>query len=103
MNITREDHFIRDLISVSSSKGVGGAVNVVKFTKDGSYCMSGGDDRAISLFNPHKSDPSITKSDVALLVKSYEGVHGYTVLDLAIAADKCMPQILLDINDMNFE
>ena len=52
--------------------------------------MSGGDDRSVSLFNPHKSDPcqSTTTTPTALLVKSYEGLHGYKVLDIAISNDK---------------
>jgi mitogen-activated protein kinase organizer 1 len=63
-----------------------GAVNAVRLTDDGSYCMTCSDDRSIKLFNPHKADPS--KSTSALLIKTYEGAHGYSVLDASIAKDK---------------
>jgi mitogen-activated protein kinase organizer 1 len=64
-------------------KGHRGAVNCVRFTFDGIYVMSGSDDREIILWNPHKDDPSSTNQ--SLKVKSYSGVHGNPVLDLAIA------------------
>lgn len=41
------------------------------------------------LWNPLKEDPS-TNSDEnmsALLIKTYEGAHGYGILDLCIASD----------------
>lgn len=64
-----------------------GSVNVVRFTADGTYCMTGSDDRTIKLWNPHKRDPS--KSDTsALLIKTYDGAHGYSVLGLSISKDK---------------
>lgn len=62
-----------------------GAVNAVRFSSDGNYCMTAGDDRTIMLWNPHKDDPSKIKS--ALHIKTYSGVHGYSVLDVAIASD----------------
>ena len=62
-----------------------GAVNSVRFSADGKYCMTGGDDRMIMLWNPHKNDPSNPGS--ALHIKTYSGVHGYSVLDVAIASD----------------
>ena len=62
-----------------------GAVNSVRFSGDGKYCMTAGDDRTIMLWNPHKNDPS--KPDSALHIKTYSGVHGYSVLDVAIASD----------------
>lgn len=62
-----------------------GAVNSVRFSGDGNYCMTAGDDRMIMLWNPHKEDPS--KIGNALHIKSYSGVHGYSVLDVAIASD----------------
>lgn len=64
-----------------------GSVNVVRLTNDGNYCMTGSDDRTIKLFNPHKQDPSKEETS-ALLIKTYEGAHGYSVLDVAIAKDK---------------
>jgi mitogen-activated protein kinase organizer 1 len=64
-----------------------GAVNAVRLTEDGNYCMTCSDDRTIKLFNPHKQDPSKSEQS-ALLIKSYEGAHGYAVLDASIAKDK---------------
>ena len=71
-------------------------VNVVRFTKDGNYCMSAGDDRIVRLWNPHKDDPSAavaaaaTETEAggrALTIKKYEGIHGYSILDVAISHD----------------
>ncbi len=64
-----------------------GSINVVRFTQDGNYCMTGADDRTIKLWNPHKSDPS-REGENALCIKTYAGAHGYAVLDLAISLDK---------------
>ena len=36
--------------------------------------------------NPHKLDPS-KGEDEALLIKKYDGVHGYQILDVAISDD----------------
>eukprot|EP00026_Physarum_polycephalum_P013882 Phypoly_transcript_14336.p1 GENE.Phypoly_transcript_14336~~Phypoly_transcript_14336.p1 ORF type:complete len:297 (+),score=30.69 Phypoly_transcript_14336:48-938(+) len=57
-------------------KGHNGTVQVVRFNSDGSYCLSGGTDKSIKLWNPHKG----------LLIKSYPG-HGYGVRDIAVGAD----------------
>jgi mitogen-activated protein kinase organizer 1 len=65
-------------------KGHSAGVNAIRFTKDGSYAMSCSDDRTIRLWNPHKSDPSKGDDD-ALLIKKYDGVHGYQILDVAIS------------------
>jgi len=76
-----------------------GSINVVRLTSDGQYCMTGSNDRTIKLWNPHKNDPSqiifktnqTTTTDTSinpLLIKSYDGVHGYSVLDIAISKDK---------------
>lgn len=56
-----------------------GGINTVRFTNDGNYCLSGSDDRTLRLWNPHKEDPS--QPGTALLIKSYSGVHGYSILD----------------------
>lgn len=58
-----------------------GAVNAIRFTSDGEYCISCGDDRSLRLWNPHKDDPS--QPGTALLIKSYTGVHGYQIFDVA--------------------
>ena len=64
----------------------GGAINAVRFSHDGNYCMTAGDDRTVKLFNPHKDDPSQPNHE-ALLIKNYTGVHGYPILDVVIAKD----------------
>lgn len=61
------------------------AVHAVRYTHDGSYCMTASADRSVRLWNPNKLDPS---GDGALLIKAYSGVHGYAVLDVAIFTDK---------------
>eukprot|EP01017_Pseudomicrothorax_dubius_P050849 TRINITY_DN9688_c0_g1_i2.p1 TRINITY_DN9688_c0_g1~~TRINITY_DN9688_c0_g1_i2.p1 ORF type:complete len:156 (-),score=28.41 TRINITY_DN9688_c0_g1_i2:473-940(-) len=58
-------------------KGHRGIVYVVKFDKDGNYCLSGSADKAINLWNPHKGT----------LIKSYSGIHNQEILDLAITQD----------------
>ena len=64
------------------------AINVVKFTREGNYAMTGSDDRTIRLWNPLKDDPSkSTEIPQALHIKTYSGCHGYPILDIAIAND----------------
>ena len=46
--------------------------------------MTCGQDRSIRLWNPHKSD--VVKDD-CLLIKTYTGVHGYDIQDIAISKD----------------
>lgn len=58
-------------------EGHDGPVLVARFTTDGSYLMTGGKDRTVILWNPHKG----TK------VKEYAGIHGYEVLDIKITDD----------------
>lgn len=63
-------------------------VNAVKFTKEGNYVMTASEDRTVKLWNPLKDDPSKpSESPEALLIKTYAGVHGYGILDLAISTD----------------
>ena len=71
--------------NLGASSG-GGAINAVRFSHDGNYCMTAGDDRTVKLFNPHKDDPSQPNHE-ALLIKNYTGVHGYPILDVVIAKD----------------
>lgn len=59
------------------------AVNSVRFTADGNYCMTCSDDKTVHLWNPHKDDP--TTEGNALLIKSYSGTHGYQIFDVAIS------------------
>jgi len=53
-----------------------GAVRTVRFNVDGNYCMTGGADKSIKLWNPYKS----------ILLKTYMG-HGYEVLDVQSSSD----------------
>ena len=62
------------------------SVNIVKFTFDGNYCMTGSSDRSVQLWNPHRDDPSKDSSE-ALHIKSYTGHHGYPIHDIAIPRD----------------
>lgn len=58
-------------------KGHRGAVNVVLFNADGKYCMSGGKDKNVVLWNPVEGTR----------IKAYSGAHGYEVLDVSIRTD----------------
>jgi mitogen-activated protein kinase organizer 1 len=57
-------------------KGHEGAVHVVRYNSNGQYCVSGGQDRKINLWNPNSGAK----------IKSYEA-HGWEVLDIAVASD----------------
>jgi mitogen-activated protein kinase organizer 1 len=60
----------------SICRGHQGSVLALKFSSDGSYCVSGGSDKTLRLWNPHKS----------LLIKTYTG-HGWEIYDLTISTD----------------
>ncbi|OQR90091.1 mitogen-activated protein kinase organizer [Thraustotheca clavata] len=66
-------------------RGHVGTVNAVRFNDKGTYCMSCGNDRTIRLWNPHRE--GLDGPDTAFLVKSYTGLHGYDVRDVAIEND----------------
>ncbi|KJE97182.1 mitogen-activated protein kinase organizer 1 [Capsaspora owczarzaki ATCC 30864] len=57
-------------------KGHQGAVTAVRFNPAGTYCVSGGADKTVNLWNPHSG----------MLLKTYIG-HGHEVLDLATASN----------------
>ena len=65
-----------DYISQKPLQGHQGAVLCVKFNREGNYCVSGGQDRTIRLWNPHKGN----------FIKSYNG-HGYDVADIDVSDD----------------
>lgn len=70
----------------SSLLGHTSSVNVVRFTPDGMYSLSGGDDRTVRLWNPHRrSVMAGGQRESSLLIKTYAGVHGYGVLDVAVS------------------
>lgn len=56
-----------------------GSVNTVTFNQDGNYCLTGGDDRRVLLWNPHREQSEM------LPIKEYSG-HNHRVLDVAVAA-----------------
>jgi len=62
---------------INVMKGHIGPVLCVRFNADGNYCISGGKDRTIQLWNPHKGTH----------IKTYSGVHGYEVLDVKVTKD----------------
>ncbi|ETV95255.1 hypothetical protein H310_11160 [Aphanomyces invadans] len=69
-------------------RGHDGPVFAVRFNEKGTYCMSCGSDRTIRLWNPHREGTEGTGS--ALLIKTYRGLHGYEVRDVAIEKDNSM-------------
>ena len=73
------DRLQRNLISHKES------ANCVQLTRDGNFCMSASNDRTVKLWNPHKDDPIIPNQ--GLMIKSYGGSHGYSILDVAISSD----------------
>ena len=50
--------------------------------ESGAYCLSCGSDRTICLFNPHRELDE--EKGYGMLVKRYEGPHGYPVHDVAV-------------------
>lgn len=60
-----------------------GAVNAATFNSDGEYCMTGGDDRRVLLWNPHRDQETGAKP---VPIKEYTA-HNQRVLDLSIARD----------------
>ena len=53
-----------------------GAVRAVRYSVDGNYCMTAGQDKSVKLWNPNKGRP----------LKTYSG-HGYEVLDVRGSCD----------------
>ena len=62
-------------------QGHKGSVNVARFNHDGKYCLTGGDDRRVLLWNPYK-DPG---EEVAP-IKEY-AIHSKQVLDVAVISN----------------
>lgn len=65
-------------------RGHKGAVNAVVFNSDGTYCMTGGDDRRLLLWNPHREDEA--GNGDRKFIKEY-AMHNQRVLDVTIAKD----------------
>ena len=73
---------------VRQGRGHQSAVNAVRYSSDGNYCMSCGEDRTLRLWNPVKEDPaSISQPGNMLSITVYSGAHGHGVLDVCIARD----------------
>jgi mitogen-activated protein kinase organizer 1 len=60
-----------------------GAVNAVAFNSDGGYCLTGGEDRRVLLWNPWRE---LADGASHLPIKAYT-VHNQRVLDVCIAQD----------------
>jgi hypothetical protein len=54
-------------------------------TAKGNYVMTCGQDKTIRLWNPHRD--GLDAKGEGLLVKTYQGRHGYDVQDVAV----CVP------------
>ena len=67
--------------TLSSHKG---AVNAAVFNSDGGYCMTGGDDRRVLLWNPWRETADAATAPFP--IKDYSA-HNQRVLDIAIAKD----------------
>lgn len=65
-------------------RGHKGAVNAVKFNADGNYCLTGGEDRRILLWNPHRDLEAEGAAHAP--IKEY-AAHNNRVLDIAVARD----------------
>lgn len=62
--------------NIGEMRGHVGSVICLKFNYKGEYCMSGGSDKLIKLWNPFKNK----------MIQEYKG-HGYDILDLEIVKD----------------
>eukprot|EP01040_Poterioochromonas_malhamensis_P008027 gene8027-8677_t len=70
-----------------------GAINAVRLTHDGNYCMTASDDKSIRLWNPNRNvedeiQSSSNQAPSAYCIQAFTGVHGYSVVDIAITLDK---------------
>ena len=72
--------------AVRTLKGHEGAVHVIKYNTNGQYCLTGGQDRTINLWNPNSGQK----------IKSYEAhgmflslllIAGWEVLDISVSED----------------
>jgi mitogen-activated protein kinase organizer 1 len=64
------------LKTTKTLKAGDGALHVVKYNISGEYCLSGGQNREVTLWNPTSGSK----------IKTYEG-HGWEVLDISISPD----------------
>ena len=69
---------LREHAVLASHKG---SVNVARFNHDGKYCLTGGDDRRVCLWNPYREPAS-----ELVPIKEY-AMHSKQVLDVAVAHD----------------
>jgi len=73
-----------------------GAVNVVKYNSTGEYCLSGGMDRSIKLWNPTHSSPDDR------LIQTFKG-HGWEVFDLNLVSGlKIIPDLFQEVEINQF-
>ncbi|KAI9290988.1 WD40 repeat-like protein [Neoconidiobolus thromboides FSU 785] len=57
----------------------GSGLNIVKYSSDGNYCFSGGNDKTIRLWNYNQSESNN-------LIYNFEG-HGWEIYDLDVSSD----------------
>ena len=75
MNRTTSDKLpseCKELVKVHT-----GPIYTVKWNNQGEYCMTGSEDRSVSLYNPSKN----------LMVKNYKNIHNYDVYSIDINKD----------------
>lgn len=76
-------------IPAARLSGHNGPVHAIRFTADGKYCISGGQDRTVRLFNPTKMDPacSTLKRLKSSRIRKFEPELGIPTHDLP----SCLP------------
>ena len=64
-------------VLTNTLKGHEGYINTVKYSNDYNYCMSGGQDKTLILWNPY----------MPKLIKTYKNIHNQEILDFIITND----------------
>ncbi|TFJ83470.1 hypothetical protein NSK_005239 [Nannochloropsis salina CCMP1776] len=64
-----------------------GPIYTIRFNEKGTYCMTGGQDKSIKLWNPFRPSADANKAGEAMLVQTFTGPHGYEIRDVAITTD----------------
>ncbi len=63
-----------------------GPAYCARFSNSGKYCITGGSDRSVKLWNPYRSEPG--EEDVEggspLLIQTFKGPHGHPVHDVVM-------------------
>lgn len=68
-----------------------GPAYCARFSNSGKYCITGGSDRSVKLWNPYRSEPG--EEDVEggspLLIQTFKGPHGHPVHDVVMCVHRC--------------